>query len=83
MHNDPYNTVGFVIQTLRKVFHYGFGKSLRLTWRAHRSGKALVWSGSKEVCELKVEQIAARGPDPASPSKSCKPLKATVEPMPG
>jgi ATP-dependent Clp protease adaptor protein ClpS len=82
LHNDDYNTFGFVIGVLCQVFGYGWWKSFRLAWKAHWSGRSIVWTGSLEVAEFKAEQIRSHGPDPKG-RKGVQPLQVTVEPLPG
>ncbi len=81
LHNDPLNGFPFVTGVLCKVFRYGSGKAFWLALKAHTAGRSIVWTGVLEVAELKAEQIHACGPDPEAPA--AKPLKVTVEPLPG
>ena len=83
LHNDRVNGFDYVVEVLRKVFHYGGGKAFWLTLRAHYSGRSIIWSGSLEVAELKSEQIRACGPDPRKRNDGAPPLNTTVEPLPG
>src|SRR3954454_12875340 len=76
LHNDSVNGFDYVVQVLRKVFHYGGGKAFWLTLRAHCAGRSVVWSGSLEVAELKCEQVRACGPDPRK--RKC-PVNTTIE----
>lgn len=66
-----------------KVFGYGEEKSYQLTLSVHEAGRGIVWSGSKEVAELKCELIRSAGPDLYAEKKVDFPLRATVEPLPG
>lgn len=83
LHNDAVNGFDFVVGVLMKVFRYGGGKAFWLTLKAHTAGRCVVWSGSLEVAELKVEQLRAAGPDPRKVDDGAKPLKATAEALPG
>jgi ATP-dependent Clp protease adaptor protein ClpS len=83
LHNDPINGFDFVVGVLMKVFRYGGGKAFWMTLKAHTAGRCVVWSGSLEVAELKVEQLRAAGPDPRKVAEGAKPLKVTAEPLPG
>lgn len=83
LHNDPINGFDFVVGVLMKVFRYGGGKAFWLTLKAHTAGRTVVWSGSLEVAELKVEQLRAAGPDPRTVGDGARPLKATAEALPG
>ena len=81
--NDEEHTFQYVVETLMKVFGYPQEKSYALTLQIHNDGKGIVWSGSREVAELKRDQIRSAGPDFYAAKKVDFPLKATVEPLPG
>ena len=51
--NDDEHTFQYVIETFRKVFGYSMSKCLLLAMLIHTSGRAAVWTGPKEVAELK------------------------------
>lgn len=61
--NDDFHTVEYVIETLQKVFKFDTQKALVLALKIHDTGRQIVWTGSKEVAELKKEQIQSCGPD--------------------
>lgn len=48
---------------------------------AHNSGQAVVWTGSKEVAELKLEQILTFHED--RDDRKLGPLSCRIEPAPG
>ena len=81
VYNDDKHTFPYVIETFQKVFGYPIRKSLKLAEEVHSKGKAAVWSGSKEIAELKRDQILGAGPDFHSPIPVRFPLKTTIEPM--
>ena len=81
--NDEDHTFQYVIETLMKVFGYPPEKSYLLTLQVHNAGKGIVWSGTRELAELKRDQIRSAGPDFYALKKIDFPLKATVEPLPG
>ena len=81
--NDEEHTFEYVIETLMKVFGYPQEKSYSLTLQIHNEGKAIVWSGSREVAELKRDQIRSAGPDFYAGKKVDFPLRVTIEPLPG
>lgn len=83
LYNDDLNSMGFVIETLQRVFGYSAVRSFRLMMRAHRDGKAAVWTGQKEHAEFKADQIRSRGADPAMRHRGAAPLGVSIEPMPG
>jgi|SRR5580765_1869042 len=79
--NDDYHSCEFVIEVLRKVLGCTEQRAYQLMLEAHTKGRAIIWSGSKEVAELKVEQVTCchevRG------SLKLGPLTCTLEPAPG
>lgn len=83
LHNDPINGFDFVIASLMKVFRYDMLRAFKLTTAAHLKGRSVVWSGHKELAELKAQQLTSRGADPVMKAKGAKPLRVTVEPLPG
>lgn len=82
IHNDNDHTFPYVIDTLCKVFGYSVIKSLQLAKEVHDKGRSPVWTGSKEVAELKRDQIIGSGPDLYSETPIRTPLKVTIEPLP-
>jgi ATP-dependent Clp protease adaptor protein ClpS len=81
--NDDVHTFAYVIETFMKVFGYSPRKSLLLAEQIHHGGRGIVWSGSKEVAELKRDQIRSAGPDLYAVQKVDFPLDVTIEPLPG
>jgi ATP-dependent Clp protease adaptor protein ClpS len=81
--NDEEHTFQYVIETLMKVFGYPQEKSYTLTLQVHNEGRAIVWSGTREVAELKRDQIRSAGPDFYAEKKVDFPLGVTIEPLPG
>ena len=55
--NDDHHSFEFVINVLCKALNYDTQKAFLLTQEAHSSGRAVVWTGPKEVAEFKAEQI--------------------------
>ena len=83
LHNDSINGFDYVVGVLKKVFHYSGARAFWLTLRAHCGGRSVVWSGSLEVAELKADQVRGCGPDPRRSRNHARPLKTSVEPLPG
>src|SRR5262245_12945281 len=79
--NDDHHSMEFVVMVLMKVFGYVPEKCLQLMLNAHETGRSIVWTGPKEVAELKVEQITTfhemRG------TKDLGALGCEIEPAPG
>jgi ATP-dependent Clp protease adaptor protein ClpS len=79
LENDDYHSFDFVISVLRKVLGVTEEQALAFAVEAHKSGRAIVWTGSKEVAELKVDQIHSFAEIRADGAK-LGPLGATIEP---
>jgi ATP-dependent Clp protease adaptor protein ClpS len=82
LHNDDINGMDYVVAVLRKVFNYGRMKAVWLMMKAHTTGRSIVWTGSREVAELKAEQLKSCGPDPNMKNRGAGSLRVTVEPLP-
>lgn len=82
LHNDPFHEFAWVVDVLRKALGYSSTHALQLTSQAHVSGQAIVWTGPKEVAELKADQIRTFHEVRAG-GKNLGPLACTVEPAPG
>jgi ATP-dependent Clp protease adaptor protein ClpS len=77
LENDDYHSMGFVVEVLCQVLNCTVEHACQLMLEAHTSGRAVVWTGPKEVAELKAEQIQSFHEKPYGP------LGCTVEPAPG
>lgn len=80
--NDEFHTFEYVIEGLSKVCGHDRQKAFLLAAEIHTRGRAIVWSGSKEVAELKCEQIRGLGTDHFAPNPVTFPLGAYIEPLP-
>ena len=67
---------------LQKVLGCNQQRAFLLTQQAHATGRAVVWTGTKEVAELKVEQIRTFEEIRTDGSK-LGPLGCSIEPAPG
>ncbi|HKA52909.1 MAG TPA: ATP-dependent Clp protease adaptor ClpS [Candidatus Binatia bacterium] len=83
LENDDFHTLEFVVDVLCKALGYTKERSVQLTLLAHHTGRAVVWTGTKEVAELKVEQIRTFHEIRAADQTSLGPLRCTIEPAPG
>jgi ATP-dependent Clp protease adaptor protein ClpS len=81
--NDDEHTFDYVVNTFRKVFGYTESKCYLLALMIHTVGRAAVWTGPKEVAELKRDQIRGSGPDFHAAETVRWPLGVMIEPMPG
>jgi ATP-dependent Clp protease adaptor protein ClpS len=81
LENDDHHSFEFVIDVLRKVLSCTEQRAILLTQEAHTAGRAVIWTGSKEVAELKVEQVKSFHEIRAS--LKLGPLGCYLEPAPG
>jgi ATP-dependent Clp protease adaptor protein ClpS len=81
--NDDEHTFAYVIQTFTKVFGYERAKCTLLAMKIHTDGRAVVWSGPKEVAELKRDLVRSAGTDFFARDPVKFPLGVLIEPMPG
>ena len=77
--NDDHHSFEFVVEVLRKALGYTEQKAFLLTHEAHTKGRAIVWTGAKEVAELKAEQIQSFH-EIRSDGRKLGPLDVTIEP---
>ncbi|MGE5194602.1 MAG: ATP-dependent Clp protease adaptor ClpS [Deltaproteobacteria bacterium] len=80
--NDELHTFEYVIEGLQKVCGYSRQKAWLLAVEIDSRGRAIVWSGTKELAELKCEQIGGLGPDFFAPKPVTFPLGVYIEPLP-
>lgn len=83
LENDDHHSMEFVVGVLCKVFGYAVERSLQLMLEAHTTGRAIVWTGSKEVGELKVDQVRSNHEIRAHDNAKLGPLTCYLEPAPG
>jgi ATP-dependent Clp protease adaptor protein ClpS len=57
-------------------------RAYQLMMEAHSSGRAIIWTGTREVAELKAEQVQTF-PEIRADGRHLGPLGCTVEPAPG
>ena len=83
LENDDYHTFEFVVDVLQKVLGCSMERAHQLTEQAHTAGRSVVWTGPKEVAELKVEQIQSFHEIQEPGGAQLGPLSCTIEPAPG
>ncbi len=81
--NDDKHTFLYVIEVLQRVCGHDKEKAFQLAEQIHDTGRAVVWSGTLELAELKRDQIRGFGPDFYASQTVQFPLGVTIEPMPG
>ena len=80
--DDEFHTFEYVIEGLSKVCGYNRQKAFLLAAEIDSRGRAIVWSGAREVAELKCEQIRGLGVDYFAPKPVTFPLGVYLEPLP-
>jgi ATP-dependent Clp protease adaptor protein ClpS len=83
LENDDHHSFEFVIDVVQKVLGCTLERSFQLTEQAHTTGRAIIWTGTKEVAELKVEQIQTFHEVRQSDGAQLGPLSCVIEPAPG
>jgi len=81
--NDDLHSFDYVIHTFQKVFGYAPEKCFQLAKQIHEQGRGIVWTGPKEVAELKRDLIRSAGPDTNAAKTVDWPLGVEIEPLPG
>ncbi len=79
LENDEQHSFDFVIGVLRKALGFSEERAIIVTHEAHSKGRAVVWTGSKEVAELKVEQMRSFH-EIHLDGRKLGPLGVTIEP---
>jgi ATP-dependent Clp protease adaptor protein ClpS len=81
--NDDYHSMQFVIDVIRKVLGCTVERAFELMLEAHTSGRSVLWTGSKEVAELKAEQLQTFHEIREHDGAELGPLGCVIEPAPG
>jgi ATP-dependent Clp protease adaptor protein ClpS len=81
--NDEAHSMEFVVSVLRKILGIPKEQAVVLMMEAHTSGRAIVWTGPKEVAELKAEQLHTCHEMRDLDKADLGPLSCTIEPAPG
>jgi ATP-dependent Clp protease adaptor protein ClpS len=82
LENDDHHSMEFVVEVLCKVLGCTVEHAALLMMEAHTSGRAVIWTGPKEVAELKAEQVLTFHETHAD-GRQLGPLGCTIEPAPG
>jgi ATP-dependent Clp protease adaptor protein ClpS len=81
--NDDHHSMEFVIEVLCKVLGCPLERAFQLMMEAHTSGRAVIWTGAREVAELKAEQVQSFHEIRERDGAKLGPLGCHVEPAPG
>ena len=57
VHNDPVNLMSYVTRVLQKVFGFERARAEKHMMEVHKTGRSIVWTGTKEKSELYVQQL--------------------------
>jgi ATP-dependent Clp protease adaptor protein ClpS len=82
LENDDHHSFEFVMEALQKALAYSQERAYQLMMQAHTTGRAIVWTGPKEVAELKSDQIRSFH-EIRAPAANLGPLSCYIEPAPG
>lgn len=83
LENDDHHSMEFVMDVLVKVLGYAVERCYELMMQAHTSGRAVIWTGPREVAELKADQIQSFHETRERDGAKLGPLGCSVEPAPG
>ena len=82
LENDDDHSQEFVVEVLQKALGYAEQRATLLMLEAHTRNRAVVWTGPKEVAELKVEQIRTYH-EIREGGRDLGPVGCVIEPAPG
>lgn len=80
LENDDYHSFEFVVGVLQKALGYTLERAYQLTLQAHHAGQSIVWTGPKEVAELKADQIRTFHEIQERSGRDLGPLGCRIEP---
>lgn len=83
LENDDHHSQEFVVEVLRKVLGCPLERAFQLMEQAHTTGRSIIWTGPKEVAELKCEQVQSFHEISARSGAKLGPLGCHIEPAPG
>ena len=81
--DDDLHSYGYVIEVLGRVCGHDFQKAMTLATEIDFLGRAIVWTGTLELAELKRDQIVGFGPEVTASKTVTMPLGCVIEPLPG
>jgi ATP-dependent Clp protease adaptor protein ClpS len=56
-HNDDVTPMDFVVMVLMDIFHKSADDAFKLMMEVHETGSSTFYYGTREACELKIEQV--------------------------
>jgi ATP-dependent Clp protease adaptor protein ClpS len=78
--NDEEHSYPFVVHLLMEIFKHEQERAIQLTIKIDKEGQAIVATTTKEIAELRQEQVKAKGRDPLMGERSTGPLACVIEP---
>ena len=82
LENDAFHSQEFVVEVLCKALGVAVERAYQFMMEAHTTGRAIVWTGPREVAELKAEQIQTFH-EVRDDGRDLGPVGCSVEPAPG
>jgi ATP-dependent Clp protease adaptor protein ClpS len=79
--NDDDHSFEYVVELFMKVFRYQLEKCVQLAMCIHKEGLTVVWNGTKELGELKIEQLRSGGPDFRASKPVTYPILCELQPV--
>lgn len=80
--NDDLHTYDYVIEALCRVCGHSPLSAYHLAKEVDENGRAIVWTGTLELAELKRDQLQGFGPDIYARQPVEFPLGVVIEPLP-
>lgn len=81
--NDDFHSYPYVIEVLQRICRLKLQDAIVKTIEVDKKGESVVWSGTKELAELKRDQIRGYGPDTYPEITVRFPLGVRIEPVAG
>src|SRR3954451_2367966 len=82
LENDDHHSMEFVVEVLQKSLGFSVERAVEHMMQAHSTGRSVVYTGPKEVAELKMDQILTFH-EIRSENRDLGPLGCYIEPAPG
>ena len=79
--DDDDHTYEYVVRMLQVLFNHDLGTAYRMAVEVDTTGRVIVWTGHRELAELKQDQIHDHGADPLL-KRSAGSMSAVIEPTP-
>jgi ATP-dependent Clp protease adaptor protein ClpS len=77
--DDNLHTVEYTVKTIVDIFGIANDDAKSMVLNTHQFGKAIIWTGHKELAELKLELLKDRKPEIINGQKIATPLNIILE----